>query len=217
MKVLSRRRVVSPLISCLLLVFLFVYLAPILWMIVTSVKVGGDILTWPPIFIPAHPTLQNYKELIQNDNLLTYFRNSAIATVGGAVLATALGTLAAYGFVRLRWRWGLNRHLSLWILSLRMMPPVAALLPITILWTHLNLSDTYQGLILAYVFFTLPFAIWLMQIFMSAVPEEISEAAQVDGLSHIQIFRHIMLPLVAPGLATTLLLSANLLWNEFLF
>jgi multiple sugar transport system permease protein len=143
--------------------------------------------------------------------------SSLIVTAAGALIATALGTLAAYGLVRLRWPRELNRQLSLWVLSLRMMPPISALIPMVILWGHLHLVDSYLGLILAYIFFPLPLAIWLMQIFLSSIPDEISEAAQVEGASHFQTLLHVVVPLARPGLATTMLLSANLIWNEFLF
>ena len=213
----ARGRVERRLISAVLLLFAAVYLFPTFWMILTSLKKRAEIFTWPPTFLPSSIGLQHYVELVNNRDLLPHVMSSLIVTAAGALVATALGTLAAYGLVRLRWPRELNRQLSLWVLSLRMMPPISALIPMVILWGHLHLVDSYLGLILAYIFFPLPLAIWLMQIFLSSIPDEISEAAQVEGASHFQTLLHVVVPLARPGLATTLLLSANLIWNEFLF
>ncbi len=200
-----------------LLLFVAIYLFPLYWMVSGAFKVKEELLVWPPPIVPAQITLENFVELTTRYSVVANLLNSLLVTVLAAGISTLLGSLAAFGLVRLRWPRGLNRYLAMWILGLRMLPPVSALVPIVLIWAKAGLVGTHQGLILAYVFFTLPFAIWIMTIYIRQVPTELLDAARVDGASNLTAFWRIAIPLARSGVAATFLLSAVFLWNEFLF
>jgi len=196
---------------------LALYLFPNYWLITTSFRIENEMFAWPPVIVPTQFTLKHYQDVFQNRSLIEYFRNSFVIAVGSVTLSMVVGTLAAYSLARFKWPWNLDHHLAVWILSLRMMPPIAAALPIFLLWGRLKMIDTYHGLILAYTFVNLPFVIWMMRAFFKELPEEIEEAALIDGCSRLRVLWSNALPLVAPGLATTFLLAVLFSWNEFLF
>jgi multiple sugar transport system permease protein len=199
----------------LLILILFWTLVPVGWMLISSFKSLTDVLSPTPL-LAFKPTLVNYISLVSGgNNLLTYFRSSFLASGISTIIATTLGCLAGYGLARSNFRG--KRHLAFWIISTRMAPIAAVILPLFIGFTFLNLINTVWGLIVAYLSFNLPFAIWIMNAFFADLPPGIEEAARVDGASNFQTFWRIALPMTAPGIVTTAILCLVFSWNDYAF
>ncbi len=206
---------------------------PVVWSYLNSFKPPEQIFELPPNVIFT-PTLHNYAVIFGLEvgaeaegvaqtqaatgaasQLPKYFMNSLIISVGTTVLSLAIGCLAAYSLAR--FRFAAKRYMLLAILFVRMVPTVVLAIPIYTLWRALGLIDTHQGLILAYLSFNLPFVIWMMRGFFVDIPVEIEEAALIDGCSRLNALIRVILPLAAPGIATTSVFALLLGWNEFLF
>ncbi len=193
-------------------VLFFVF--PIFMIIVTSLKSRVDALASPPVWI-FRPVFFNYFDIFQENNFGRYFRNSLVVATFGTAFALILGVPAAYSLARRPFK--READLSFWILSQRMMPAIAVIIPMFILLRTVRLLDTYLGLIVVYVTFNLPFVIWTMRGFFQDLPIEMEESAMVDGCSRYGAFWKIALPLVAPGLASAAIFTFLFTWNEFLF
>lgn len=192
-------------------------LLPLVWMISTSIKPEGYAQTIPPTWL-FRPTLQHYKDVFKGESATAFgplLLHSAIVAVCATVIAVALGLFAAYALARVRFQG--RQFLAMWILSTIMFPPVVAVIPVFILAGRWNLMDKYPTLIVPYVAFNLPLVIWMLRSTIRAIPEEIEDAALVDGATRWEIITRIVLPLAAPGAATAAILSMLLCWNEFLF
>ena len=199
----------------LLLLVLLWTLVPVFWMVLSSFKSLGDVLSTTPV-IAFEPTLGNYAGLDAGGNgLVSYFRNSMLAAGISTVIATTLGIFAGYGLARVDFRG--KRHLAFWIISTRMAPIAAIILPLYVGFTFLHLINTIWGLIIAYLTFNLPFAIWIMHAFFADLPKGMEEAAMVDGASKFQTFWRVALPLTAPGIVTTAILCLVFSWNDYVF
>jgi multiple sugar transport system permease protein len=199
----------------LLILILLWTLIPVGWMLLSSFKSLTDVLSPTPL-LAFKPTLVNYISLVSGgNNLLTYFRSSFLAAGISTIIATTLGCLAGYGLARSNFRG--KRHLAFWIISTRMAPIAAVILPLFIGFTFLHLINTVWGLIVAYLSFNLPFAIWIMNAFFADLPPGIEEAARVDGASNFQTFWRIALPMTAPGIVTTAILCLVFSWNDYAF
>ncbi len=195
-----------------ILIMLFC-LFPFYWLINTSLKTGPDLASGD--LFPPHPTLDNYSSIFKNDNFIKALRNSAIVSISTTVIALIIGSFAAYALARLRIP---RKFLILGvILSISTFPPIAIAAPVFKLWTDLHLYNSYIGLILPDLTFTLPLTIYILTSFFREIPRELEEAALVDGATYFQSFRKIVLPLAAPGLVTAGLLAFIFVWNEFLF
>ena len=191
-----------------------VILFPPAVLLVTSIKTEVDALSFPPKWI-FDPTLKNYVDILNTSPLIGYAVNSLIVASLNTLLCLIVGSMAAYGLARFKFRGADN--IAFWILSIRMMPPVAAIIPIYILMKSLRLLDTPWCLVITYLTFNLPFVVWMMKGFFEEIPREIEESALIDGCSDFSVFFRIALPLVAPGLAATAILVFIFSWNEFLF
>ncbi|HDD40062.1 MAG: carbohydrate ABC transporter permease [Thaumarchaeota archaeon] len=215
---------IAVIVVCLIFIF------PILWMFATALKTRPQAFSWPPLFV-WKPTLRNFIdiflkrqteieaitgwELELRTGAETFFYNSLIVTSGSILLALIIGTLAAYSFSRYR-PTGTDT-LMFFILSTRMLPAIVVAIPIYFFYKALGLYNTHIGLILLYTMFNLPFAVWMMKSFFDEIPEEILQAAMVDGTKPIKIFYKIALPQVLSGLAATIGFLIINVWNEFLF
>jgi multiple sugar transport system permease protein len=188
-------------------------LFPFYWLVNTSLKTGPD-LSSASLF-PPNPTLENYKSIFQNSDFTKALRNSAIVALTTTVLALAVGSFCAYAIARLHFR-GKAFLLGL-ILSITTFPGIAIAAPLFKLWTDINIYNTLIGLIIPYLTFALPLAIYIMVSFFREIPRDLEEAALVDGATHFQAFRKVVLPLAAPGLATAGILTFIFAWNEFLW
>jgi multiple sugar transport system permease protein len=201
------------LLSALTIGVVLVWLFPIYWIFLTSLKTPLEINQKTPSFI-FDPTMTNYRHLFEEFHFARIVKNSLIVTCATTAIVMFLALLAAYAIARMNVPGG--KHIALWMLSLRFMPPIAIVIPFFIAWQKLGLIDTYQGLILIYVAFNLPFAIWMLRGFLVEVPRDLDEAAMLDGLGHLSIIRRIILPLVAPGAAVTAIFTFSFTWNEYL-
>ncbi len=209
------RAKVKKLIFLLIVAVIFgVILFPPVVLFLTSIKTELDALSFPPKWI-FKPTLENYTEIFEFSPFARYLLNSFIVASLNTGVVLVLGSFAAYSLARFRFK-GAD-DIAFWILSVRMMPPVAAIIPIYIIMRNLRLLDTPWSLVITYLTFNLPFAVWMMRSFFREIPREIEESALVDGCSIFRSFRSIALPLAAPGLAATGILTFIFSWNEFLF
>ena len=208
-----RRNWVRPVLMWLAVIAIVIFcLFPFYWLINVSLKTGTD-LSESDLFPPS-PTLDNYQSIFENGDFTSALRNSVIVTSITTILALIVGSFAAYALARLRFP---NKFLLLAvILSISTFPPIAIAAPIFKLWTEFGFYDTYIGLILPYLTFALPLAIYILTSFFKEIPKELEEAALVDGATYFQAFRKVVLPLAAPGLVTAGLLTAFFVWNEFL-
>ncbi|WP_373505617.1 carbohydrate ABC transporter permease [Aestuariivirga sp.] len=166
------------------------------------------------VFFEFTPTTKHYYELFANLGFTRYLMNSLIAAGGSAVVSVVLGSLCAYSLSRIDFRG--KSDLFFWIISTRMAPVVAVMVPLYWIFRELDLVGTLPGLILAYTTFNLPFAIWILKGFFDNVPYAIEEAQMVDGATRLQAFRAI-LPLVAPGIGAFIVLCILFAWNDYLF
>jgi multiple sugar transport system permease protein len=207
-------------------VFIAIYLAwtilPILVMFVSSFKDLLEAFQLPPVgdwggvtlFFDFTPTFKHYVSLFQGGNFGVYFLNSVGAALGSAVVSVVLGSMCAYTLSRIDFRG--KKDLFFRIISTRMAPVVAVMVPLYAIFRNAELVGTLPGLILAYTTFNLPFAIWILKGFFDNVPYAIEEAQMCDGATRFQAFRAI-LPLVAPGIGAFLVLCVLFAWNDFLF
>lgn len=207
------RKWVRPVLLWVSVVFICIFcLFPFYWLINVSLKTGSDLSQAD--LLPPSPTLDNYDSIFRNGDFTSALRNSVIVTSITTVLALIVGSFAAYALARLRFP---RKFLLLAvILSISTFPPIAIAAPIFKLWTEIGFYDTYIGLILPYLTFALPLAIYILTSFFKEIPKELEEAALVDGATYFQAFRKVVLPLAAPGLVTAGLLTAFFVWNEFL-
>jgi multiple sugar transport system permease protein len=190
-------------------------LAPFLYLLVLSFKSRIDVLTVPPtLHFDWAQIKSNYGNAIHDQGYLTYIQNSIVVTGVATLLSLVLGVPAAYAFSRLRFR-GSNTWAST-ILSFRFMPPVAVAIPIFLMIRWLGFVNSYTGLVLPYIAFTLPLVVWIMIGFFDEIPREIDEAAMIDGLTRPVILVRVLLPLVRPGLLVASTFGIIFIWNEFL-
>ena len=166
------------------------------------------------VFFEFTPTFKHYYELFANLGFTTYLVNSLLAAGGSAVVSVVLGSMCAYSLSRIDFRG--KSDLFFWIISTRMAPVVAVMVPLYWIFRELELVGTLPGLILAYTTFNLPFAIWILKGFFDNVPYAIEEAQMVDGATRSQAFMSI-LPLVAPGIGAFIVLCILFAWNDYLF
>lgn len=196
---------------------LLVMLMPFVWLVLTTFKQPVEFLTWPPVFWPSQPTLDNYRAALEQPFIGRFFANTLIIASASTFLAVIFGSAAAYSLARVKFPFGLNNILAIWMLLTRMYPAVATAVPYFVLIKDLGLLDTHWALIITYTSFNLPFVVWLMLGFFQGIPADLERAAIVDGCNMWQRFIRIVMPLSAPGLIATTILSFILGWNEFLF
>ena len=191
-----------------------VWLFPVIWMLLTSFKTNTDITSRVPVIL-FHPTWEHYRTLLVTYHFTQFFRTSFVIASITTIFTIAVGCLTAYALGCIEHR--RSKDIAMWILSQRMMPPIAVIIPFFILFRIYNLIDTYVGLIVVYLVPALPFAIWLLRSFFRDIPPAVREAALLDGLRHWQILRDIVAPLAGPGIAVTAIFTFIFTWNEFLF
>ncbi|MGA2479365.1 MAG: carbohydrate ABC transporter permease [Spirochaetia bacterium] len=215
-----------------LIVALIATLFPIFWMLLTSVKSSTDITTATPVWI-FKPTLEHYKSVliqesetqnfesgqqsivgIQTFDFYKYLINSLVISISTTVLAMVIAYPAAYSLARYR---TLGNNYSFWVLSIRMLPPVIFLIPISILFALYNLSDTRLGLVIAYLTFNIPFACWIIKSFIEDIPMDLEKAGYMDGYSRFQVMTRIVFPLTRSAVAAVMIICFIFSWNEFLF
>lgn len=192
---------------------LFVAIFPLFWVLLASFKGPGDVMRIPPVLF-FQPTLENYF-VVARERFAFYFENSVVITGGSVLLTVILGVPAAFGLSRLRIRF--KKTIMLFILSVRFSPYIVFALPLFLIMSQLRLIGNRTAIIFVYIIINLPVVIWLMRAFFDDIPQELDEAAAIDGASRFRAFRSIVLPCAAPGIATVTILSFIFAWNEFLF
>ena len=193
--------------------FVLLWLFPIYWIVLTSFKTPLIINEKTPVFFFT-PTMENYSHLFTEFNFARPLWNSLVVTSISTIVVIILALLAAYALARMDVPGGKN--IAVWMLSLRFMPPIAIVIPFFIAWQRLGIIDTHLGLILVYVSFNLPFAVWMLRGFLVEVPRDLDEAAMLDGLGHVAILRRIIFPVIAPGVAVTAIFTFVFAFNEYL-
>lgn len=188
---------------------------PLYWIFITALKTPRQALSRPPTLLWFEPTLANFAEVVTDPLIWSYFVSSAIVASGSMLLSLLVGAPTAYILARFRFRG--RGDFAFWLLSTRMTPPVAMLIPFFVMFFQLGILDTHFGLILAHMMLNLSIVVWLLRGFFAELPREIEEAAALDGDSHFQVFYRIALPLARPGLVSVGILVFLLSWNEFLF
>lgn len=187
---------------------------PVYWMVTTSFKPKGDILSIHPTLFPHSFSLQNYFQAITKQGFGKAFLNSLIVVSCTVVISIVLALFAAIAVARMKFK-GKNIFIAS-ILLVQMIPLSALLIPLYLLLSRLHLTDTLGGLVLTYVAFILPFIVWVLRGFLVNIPLELEEAALVDGCTKPQAYRHVLFPLMAPGLVATSIFAFVQAWNEFL-
>ena len=190
-----------------------VFLFPVYWMFAVSLKTPQEIFKFPPAWYPADPQLQNFLVLFRDGDVWSVWNSLVIASIS-TLIAMVFGTLCAYSIVRFRTG---GENLAVWILSQRMLPPIAVVFPIFLLYAKVGWADTYHGLILLYTAFALPYVIWMMRGYLQEIPIELEESALVDGCSRWGVLRHVVVPVARSGLFATAVFAFIFSWNEFLF
>lgn len=191
-----------------------VFIFPVVWMIATGFKTGNQAFSNSTSFF-FKPSLDNYREVLFKSDFKSAILTSLRAVSISVVLTVLLASGIAYPMARFPSR-GMNR-LSSWIISLRIVPPIVTIIPLFLLLRTIKLTGSIWSLVLVYTFMNMPLAVWLLRGFFKEVPREIEEAAEIDGLDSKRIFFKIVLPLSAPGVVATALLSFVFAWNDFLF
>jgi trehalose/maltose transport system permease protein len=187
-------------------------LFPFYWLVNISLKTGNDLLS--SSLFPPNPTLKNYQEIFKNPDFTKALRNSAVVALSTTVLALAVGSFCAYALARLKLR-GKALILAI-VLTISTFPQIAIAAPLFKLWSDIGLFNTWLGLIIPYLTFALPLSVYILVSFFKEIPRDLEEAALVDGATHFQAFRKVVVPLAAPGLATAGILTFIGAWNEFL-
>ena len=215
MNMYKLKRVVYDVLSIgVLLIFLLIVLIPIVWFVIVSIQPSNVIYSATPV-LHFTPTLQNYVHVFARMEFLVYLKNSFIVCGLATILSLLSGSLAAYSFARLKNP--LTTNLAFWVLSNRMLPPIATAIPLYLVMSKIGLLDTFFGLILVYTTINLPYVVWMMKSFFEEIPHELDEAAMVDGCTKLGILRRIIIPLALPGVLSTGVFVFILSWSEFLF
>lgn len=191
-------------------------LFPIVWNVLTSLKSRRDIFSDPPTFLfPLDFTGYSTSLTTGAGSVYPSLINSLAVSVGTTVVCVVIGVLGSFAFARYRFRGRIG--LLIGIMASRLLPPIAAVVPLYMLFNGLGWLDTYRSLILIYSAMHVPLAIWLLKGFVETIPRELEEAAAMEGCNVLQLMRHITFPLLAPGIATTAAFVFVVSWNEFMF
>ena len=185
---------------------------PVLWMILTSFKTEASAVANPPELFSASWTTENYAEVWARSDYPRFFWNSVVISVGSTLLGLAIAIPAAWAMAFVPGK--RTKDLLMWMLSTKMMPAVAVMIPIYLLFQRLGLFDSKTGLILALMLMNLPIITWMLYTYFKEIPGEILEAARMDGASLRSEILYVLTPMALPGIASTLLLNVILAWNE---
>lgn len=199
----------------LITVLLIFTLFPVFWAMLASFKKPMDAISMTPLFI-FKPTLENYEELFTRTDIpfLKYFLNSVIISLTSMFISILFASMAGYSLARINPRG--SKFITIFILAVRMLPPIVIIIPLYIFYNYFGLLDTLLGLIIPYTALNIPLATWMMLSFFKGLPKQLEEAAMIDGCGRVRTFLRVILPLTAPGIAATSIFSFILAWNDFL-
>ncbi len=200
----------------ILITFLAVILVPIYWMVNTSLKNPREVIRPVPTFFPEAPTLENYVKVFQAGIWGNFF-NTVVVAVASTFFSIVLAFLASYALVRFKFPLKINKLFLIWVLVVRILPPIVLAVPLFTVFNQVKLINTLPGLVVAFQIYTLPYSIWIIYGFLKSLPVDFEEAATIDGASPQRVLFSIVEPLVRTGVIATSIFSLILAWNEFLF
>jgi ABC-type glycerol-3-phosphate transport system permease component len=210
-----RATFIALLVYATLVLAATVVLFPVFWMASSSLKPGPELFARDLTLLPVNWTLENYRNVWLHTNFPIYFWNSFQVAAISTVLSVVISMYAAYALARIRFA---GRYaFGMLMLVTQMFPHILLVLPLFLIIQRVGLLNTHAALIIAYTSFSLPFTVWLLRGFFEAIPEELEEAAAIDGASQLATFHRIILPLAGPGLAAVTMFGFIRGWNEFLF
>lgn len=214
MKTKKRVGTVGKALGCIVL--LLISLFPIYWLLAMSIR-PTDEMKGHISLIPQSLTGEHFAQLFNAEDFGRAIINSAQTTFGSLIISLVVGICAAYIIARRRFRFGLKKPLTYWVLLVRVLPPVAFTIPLYIMFNKIGVLNTRLPVMLACVLINVPLIIWFLISFFQDLPEEVEESAKVDGATEWQLFRKIVMPLVAPGIAAVAMLSFMYAWNEYTY
>jgi multiple sugar transport system permease protein len=203
----------KTLIFSVIAVYLFITLAPLLWVLSTSFKPNQEAISFPPKLLPDAPTLDNYLFVLTDPKLVTSLFNSLLVSIGSTGLSVAVSALGAYAFARFEFK-GKNLLMST-ILGLFMIPVVINIIPLYIMLANVGLLNSLLALVLTFQILIIPLNIFLLKNYFETIPKELEEAALIDGCSKLRALWHIIVPMSMPGFLIAAILSFRFSWNEF--
>jgi multiple sugar transport system permease protein len=189
------------------------FLFPIYWLVMISFKTPEEIFASPPVWYPQSLQLDNFAVLFRDGDAITVWNSLVVAGVS-TVFAMLLGTSAAYSLARFKTG---GNNLAIWFISQRMVPPIAIVFPVFLLYVWLGWVDSFLGLILLYTAFNLPYVIWMMRGYIEDIPLELEESALVDGCTRFAVLRKVVFPMARAGLFATAVFTFVFAWNDFIF
>ena len=189
------------------------FIFPVYWLFIISFKTPDEIFAFPPVWYPESIQFANYRVLFKDGDAETVWNSLILAGVS-TVIAMVLGTICAYSLVRFKTG---GENLAVWIISQRMMPPIAIAFPIFLLYVFFGWVDSFHGLIILYTAFSLPYVIWMMRGYIEDLPLELEESALVDGCTRWEVLWKVVFPMVRSGLFATAVFTFVFAWNDFLF
>jgi multiple sugar transport system permease protein len=188
---------------------------PIYWLAVTSLTPDDQVFAYPPKLFPSTITFEHYANVLGNPAIFAYLTNSIIVSVITAVLSVVVSMYMGYAFSKFRFRG--RKSLMYFVLSSQMFPQALLLVTLYVVFAQFGLLNTYQALIVSFTTFTLPLCVWMLKGFFDTLPDDLIEAAKIDGASHWRTFHSVVLPLAAPGLVAAGLFAFVRGWNDFMF
>lgn len=197
--------------AAIALTLFFVF--PVYWLFIISFKTPDEIFAFPPVWYPKSIQFANYGVLFKDGDAETVWNSLVLAGVS-TIIAMVLGTICAYSLVRFKTG---GENLAVWIISQRMMPPIAIVFPIFLLYVFFGWVDSYHGLIILYTAFSLPYVIWMMRGYIEDLPLELEESALVDGCTRWEVLWKVVFPMVRSGLFATAVFTFVFAWNDFIF
>jgi multiple sugar transport system permease protein len=221
----KKRYTLNDYIRMIILIIIAIFaLFPVYWMISTAFKPLDEWTMFPPVWLTKSPTMDNFFSILGmlEGSVLNPAQSAAIpailkgllVSVSATFISIGAGSMAAYAISRYKKMFG--NFLPLFILSARMFPPIAVLIPLIVMYSYVGAIDSFWGLIVAYAGFTLPFSVWMMKSFIDEVPREIEEAAIMEGMGNFEVFYKVTLPITKTGLYVTALFIFILNWSEFI-
>jgi len=210
---MKNNKIKTGILGLIAIFLLLFFIFPVIWFLLTSFQTKA-VSSSPGFHLFFKPTLENYQNVFSKLNFLVFFKNSLIIGIISTIIAVVISSLAAYSFSRYKSKFTYN--LSFWILSNRMLPPIAIVAPLYLLMSKLSLLDTYPGIILAYCAANIPYAVWMLITFFQEIPYSLDEAGIIDGCSKLQVLSRIVIPLAKPGILATGIFIFVLSWSEFL-
>jgi ABC-type glycerol-3-phosphate transport system permease component len=188
---------------------------PLIWLILTSLKPKGEIIVYPPSFLPINPTISNYTTLLEVTNILTYFKNSFIVAFSASLVAIVISLFGVYSLSRFKFRG--QSIISILLVIAYMLPQIFLIIPFLIFWSTLGFSDSLFSLAVTMISFTLPFSVWMLRSYIESIPVALEEAALIDGATRLQAFYKVIVPGAVPGIVSTFIFCFILVWNDYLF